>query len=978
MKNLLCFVFTLCLLFAQRGFSQPKLIKDINTQTADAFSTNQEFVGNFGNYLFFKPTSGLSESRFYFDYEPDLWVTDGTTNGTVKIGSGSIIKAPYVLTQLGNKVIFYGNDAAHGSELWISDGTLSGTHLLKDIATGRGSSMTDYSYSEFVILNDKAYFIVTDDTGKLNIWRTDGTEAGTELFQNIGGNNYNNIISEIKVMGGSLYYAVSTSQPNSNSECKLWKSDGTTIGTYVIKNITSLYNNIVFSLTSTDNKLFFNTFVGSSNLQLWSTDGTTAGTIPLIVFVSDIFFRAPVLTFLDNKIIFTGYANNKDGVWSSDGTVAGTILIKNKIPNTSLSDFINYNGKVYFWGQDSDSRYKLWSSDGTSTNTKVALNSSKLQRYSTSQPYSEFVSNNLLFLVFRDGNNLTLWKTDGTDNLLEIVKDSDNNNLAISNLQNPRFFATPNRLFFTNSDSTHGKELWATDGSSANTFQLKDINQSTNNAIPYGSFRSTILNHKIFFAAQENLSGRTELWTSDGTASNTIKVKDKLPNLSREFPQFTGKLETLIDTLNNNLVFSGIDTLRGEEIWISDGTNAGTSILKDINLGLRNSKPLDPIRLGSKLFFNANDGIHGREMWVSDGSSTGTVLLKDFYLNNNSPFTDYETIRSKTIFNGKLYFIARDDLVDSNIWETDGTVTNTKKVTVRSSYSQLGTPIFGLTAHKNKLFFVGTSSTSQLSLWTSNGEIGGEQLIKDLYIYAALNGKPIVSFRDWVFTFASDNLGSSSQTGLWKSDGTTAGTTLLLNDERIDNQTFTVGNDNLFFTIQNELWKTDGTIKGTSKVTLLGSNLEYNYVKNMNFINGHLYFQVINQIKGIELWQSDGTSGGTMFVLNMSAGHYQNIFNETNKFSVDGNRFFFTGNDVQHGRELWTYNTCDNLTNVQSVQSGTWDNATTWTCGHIPKVTDIATILNGNIVEVLQDTYLKRLKLLDGNVFLNGGNLKFR
>jgi hypothetical protein len=96
MKNLLCFVFTLCLLFAQRGFSQPKLIKDINTQTADAFSTNQEFVGNFGNYLFFKPTSGLSESRFYFDYEPDLWVTDGTTNGTVKIGSGSIIKAPYV------------------------------------------------------------------------------------------------------------------------------------------------------------------------------------------------------------------------------------------------------------------------------------------------------------------------------------------------------------------------------------------------------------------------------------------------------------------------------------------------------------------------------------------------------------------------------------------------------------------------------------------------------------------------------------------------------------------------------------------------------------------------------------------------------------------------------------------------------------------------------------------------------------------
>ena len=975
MKNLLLFVFVLCLLFAQKSFSQPKLIKDINTQTADAFSTNREFVGNIGNYLFFKATSGLSELRFYPENEPDLWVTDWTTVGTVKIGSGSIIKAPYVLSQLGNKVIFYGNDEAHGSELWISDGTLAGTHLLKDISTGRSSSMTNDSYSEFVILNDKAYFIVTDDTGKLNIWRTDGTEAGTELFHNIGGNTYGNSISKLKIAGGSLYYIITTI--GSSTENKIWKTDGTVAGTILIKSIFSNIASAVFSVTATNNRLFFITFAGSFTLQLWSTDGTTIGTIPLLTFTSDIFFREPVLSVVNDKVFFNGYTSNKDGLWSSDGTVAGTILIKNSAPNTSFSDLINYNSKGYFWYQDTDSKYKLWSSDGTATNTKVAINSLKLPAYDSFQPSLKFVSNNLLFLIFTDGKSFKLWKTDGTDDLLEVVKDKDNNKITVDFSQNMRFWATNSNLFFTYIDSEHGKELWATDGNSINTHLLKDINQSTNNAIPYGSYRSTVLNHQLYFTAQERVSGRTELWTSDGTASNTIKVKDKLPNLIGEFPRFTGKSETIIDTLNNNIIFSGIDSLKGEELWISDGTNTETRLVKDINIGLGSSSPTNPIRLGNKLFFDANDGIHGREMWVSDGNDNGTYMLKDFFTINNSPFlSSYNSIQSKTVLNGKLYFIARDDTVDYNLWVTDGTIASTVKITERSSYSQIGKPIFGLAVHKDKLYFVGTSSTSPLSLWSSNGTIGGEQLIKDIFIRSPLNGKSIVSFKDWIFIFASNNLGY--QSGLWKSDGTTAGTTLLLSNASINNETFTTGDDNLFFAAQNVLWKTDGTTTGSSVIKTFGTTTYGNKIQDLNYINGHLYFQVVNQTTGIELWQSDGTPEGTTFIVNMTANHFQNDFDETSKIVADGNRLFFTGNDILHGRELWTYNTCYNLTNVQSIQSGTWDDAGTWTCGHIPKVTDIATILNGNTVEVLQDTYLKRLKLLDGNLFLNGGNLIFR
>ena len=974
MKKFIFLCFTLAI-YAIKSNCQPQIVKDINTQTADAFSTESELVGNIGNYFFFKAASGLSEAPFYPEYEPDLWVTDGTTNGTVKIGDGSIIKTPYILSRLGNNVIFYGNDDAHGSELWVSNGTVTGTHILKDIVTGSGSSIPFYSsHTQIVVFKNKAYFTIYDDTGFLNIWSTDGTIDGTELFKIIGANSNSKWISGLTVMGDNLYYVVSSL--GNIVENQIWKTNGTSEGTVLVKAITTpRMKGFVFLIVPTINKLFF-TIPESSGLGLWCSDGTASGTLQLLTYNPSNLFQMPILGSLEDKILFNGTTNNSSGLWVSDGSIAGTQLLRNMSPNT-ITECINYNNKLYFWAEDSNHKNQLWSSDGTSINTQIAINSFGSQNLITSQSKLKFVVDGFLYLTAYEGTNHRLLKTDGTNNILEIVKDKDNKKFTFNFFQSPSLWATPNKLYFINKDEQHGKELWATDGSSTNAFVLKDINQSTNNAIPYGSFRSTVLNHKLYFTAQESVAGRTELWTSDGTSLNTVKVKDRLPNFSREFPQFTGKTETMIDTLNNNIVFSGIDSLKGEELWLSNGTNTGTRIVKDINDGLGSSSPNNPLRLKNKLFFNANDGIHGREMWVSDGSNGGTYMLKDFFtINNGSLLPTYNSVQSKTIYKEKLYFIARDDVVDSNIWETDGTVINTKKITVRGSYSQIGKPVSGLIAHQNKMYFVGTSATSSSSLWSSNGEIGGEQLIKDLYIHPSLNDKSIISFKNWIFVFADNNLGN--QSGLWKSNGTTIGTTLLLNINRIDNQNFTIGDDNLFFTSQNILWKTDGTVNGTSIIKTFGNALDGSNVKELNYINGHLYFQVVHQTTGVELWQSNGTPEGTTFIVNMTANHYQDIFDETNKIIADGNRFFFTGNDTLHGRELWTYNTCDNLTNVQSIKSGTWDDNGTWSCGHIPKVTNIATILNGDTVEIIQDTSLKRLKLLDGKLLFNGGNLIFK
>jgi ELWxxDGT repeat protein len=62
-----------------------------------------------------------------------------------------------------------------------------------------------------------------------------------------------------------------------------------------------------------------------------------------------------------------------------------------------------------------------------------------------------------------------------------------------------------------------------------------------------------------------------------------------------------------------NYVFSATDGINGTELWTSDGTEAGTSFVKDINTGLADSNPKNFTDLGNgQAVFVATDAVHGR------------------------------------------------------------------------------------------------------------------------------------------------------------------------------------------------------------------------------------------------------------------------------------------------------------------------------------------------------------------------------
>ena len=67
----------------------------------------------------------------------------------------------------------------------------------------------------------------------------------------------------------------------------------------------------------------------------------------------------------------------------------------------------------------------------------------------------------------------------------------------------------------------------------------------------------------------------------------------------------------------------------GEELWKSDGTDAGTVLVKDINPGPEDGSISNLTAFDGELLFEADDGSSGDELWKSDGTETGTVLVKD-------------------------------------------------------------------------------------------------------------------------------------------------------------------------------------------------------------------------------------------------------------------------------------------------------------------------------------------------------------
>ena len=414
--------------------------------------------------------------------------------------------------------------------------------------------------------------------------------------------------------------------------------------------------------------------------------------------------------------------------------------------------------------------------------------------------------------------------------------------------------------YFSADDGIVGAELWKSDGTTAGTVLVSDINPGVAASSP----RDLVAAGRYVFFAATGSTGGEELYRTNGTAAGTILLKD----INTKSPTAGSVIGRMI-AVGDQVFFSAWHSSYGEELWKSNGTPAGTVLVKDVFRGRTSSFPNYLVAVGGTVFFQADTGTNGtgRELWKSDGTAVGTVLVKDIYLGRSS-----SSPTDLTAVGGTVFFRARDGQSGDELWTSDGTAAGTALVKDLRVGPGSSSPII-ITAVGDRVFFnadstVG-STTSGQELHVSDGTAAGTFLVAEIQAGPA-EGKPgqfTALGQRVVFTaIPPGGLGALGYEP-YVSDGTAAGTKLLRDivvgpTGSLAGNLLATGDRFVYFTANDlgvgmELWRTDGTTAGTVLAADVYAGAGSSSPGSLAVTNGRLLFGAWDNVIRRELWSVD-------------------------------------------------------------------------------------------------------------------------
>jgi len=553
-----------------------------------------------------------------------------------------------------------------------------------------------------------------------------------------------------------------------------------------------------------------------------------------------------------------------------------------------------------------------------------------------------------LYFSYDDGiHGEQLWKFDS-------VSDSEPQLLmALSSAGNSapgEFVQAGNHVYFSATDSDNGRELWVTDGTTQGTHMVKDLIPGVG-ADSFGGFSYNPSNDVSLFYAHTDVK-TSQLWRSDSTQSGTYRIFEGTafetaiqlviqlyknqwflyarpdggsPQLfvSDGSKQGTAPFASTSNltqighsaiprdcaysiVFNDLLYFTASTAAQGSEIWVSDGTDGGTHILLDINPDAGDAAPGCFVNLNGQLAFFADDGTHGWEPWISDGSALGTHMVMD--INQTATSTDYSAGLPMRIIGNKLYFPFDDGVNGIELWVSDGSAANTKRIkdinpdTGRFIRWDAFTIKKTMSVFNDKLIYRCGDNLGGAGYCITDGSASGTLILGTLYppsndplaiFFDATDSLIVAGNTAYMHVTARDTTQISTPYvySFWKTDGTRAGTVEISNiipggAPNIFNE-MASASGHLYFNGYTPssgaaLWQTDGTLATTFALpNKLPKQSNANYVSAMSGHNGTLYFDHYGGT-GVDLYKSNGTPQSTGVIANFLP------FNSTSNFAFYG------------------------------------------------------------------------------------------
>ncbi|RKG67569.1 hypothetical protein, partial [Corallococcus terminator] len=408
--------------------------------------------------------------------------------------------------------------------------------------------------------------------------------------------------------------------------------------------------------------------------------------------------------------------------------------------------------------------------------------------------------------------------------------------------------------------------------------------------------------------------GRRSLWKSTGTDAGTTEVKS--------FSVTGDRFDPLVDSLTataTQLFFQAPDVARGKELWVSNGTNAGTRIVKDLTPGAEGSYLTHLTAVGHNVVFfrevfDAGTSATRHELWMSNGTEAGTVLLRDFGTSADVSYLDAQV-------GGALLFFVRELEGATSLWRTDGTASGTvqlKRLDAGPNTYAVDVRVSGTLA-----VFSLQESTGLTEVWKSDGTAGGTVRLASFGSTRAVDVLGTLGAYAYVTTTSY----STQYMVIYRvalAGGNPTPVVTLPNDYTSQGAAFPYisevstapGGTKLFFSVtigsngpgprDTQLWVTNGTAGGT---TLLRRPLSLSdeYGSPVYAVADNLVYFSAPDSNGenIEPWVSNGTTGGTRRLKDIAPPSV-GASSVPRDFLRVGNRVFFSAFDDTAAGQLWS------------------------------------------------------------------------
>lgn len=760
----------------------------------------------------------------------ELWRTDGTAIGTHQVADlqpGPVGSFPEEFCAVNGLLFFSATTPATGRELWMSDGTAAGTSMLGDLYPGPLGSKPE----ELFAWNGHVYFSARDDFTGRELWKSDGTQAGTHIVKDIKPNSSSSNPYRFRALpDGSGFFFVATDQAGEEP----WRSDGTSVGTYQILDLQpgsgsgmdGTYSPFVYG----NHVLWLNQFN-----RLIRTDGTAAGTI------SQAIDGLPVGTDLkqvtgDSVLGNLYFASNEKGhaeVW---------VVNLDTWQATQFFDHIDLGGTI------------------------------KVTHFMPMGGEMYFIHAGVqLFAVRADPASLRL-----------VTQFPGNDQVG-------RLGATGSHLFFALQDSDDVPRLWASDGTSAGTQQLSNIevsmwpsNVPLNHVLPSGKVG-------VFgFRATEGW----ELFETDGTSAGTNVLVDLMPAIGTA----DGLPMEITRIGADTFYFSAMDGTFGREPyrWSPSG---GLEFLGDLQPGWVGSDPhgFTQVVIGDEpvVLFVANNGTTGNEMYKVDSSGSASLVTElnpGFAHGAGSDFAD---------IGGLALFTGTTSEFGTELYVTDGTAEGTQLLVDLEPGSSSGSPrrFFDM---GDRVLFTASVWPLGVELYVTDGTPSGTQMLAEFEPDTfSFNVDRYTRLGERVLFIGSQHGGKS---GLFVTDGTPAGTMKLASLGSVaaiaPREELAVLNGVAYLLNTGptayELWRSDGTPAGTYKAFDLSPISTKARYTDLVATRSHLYMglQIVGDNTGAELWATDGTLNGLYRVSDLAPGPDHAYIDNLTAF---GDLVYFTG-----------------------------------------------------------------------------------